>query len=328
MILHRIAAIVTVLTSCVASVGAAMADDQAFITIGTGGVTGVYYPAGGATCKIVNLTRAEHGVRCSVETSLGSISNLDKLSEGGLDFGYVQSDWQHHAVNGTSIFEGSGPFPKLRSVFSLHTETATIVVPKDSDFFELSDLKGAEISVGQDGSGSAATWDALISEFGWSEADLANIARLDMSELSEALCSGRIEAYFVMVGHPASIVEDTLAQCDIRILGIDGPAADVLLDERPYYHASTIDRFYEGQGAPVPSFGVLATFVTSEDMPDRIVATLVRSILENFEGFKRLHPALGQLDMVEMVNRPGAAPLHNGALNYYRERGLLPGAAE
>ncbi|GAB2182743.1 TAXI family TRAP transporter solute-binding subunit [Roseibium sp. LAB1] len=303
---------------------AVKADDQHFITIGTGGVTGVYYPSGGATCKIVNMTRADHGVRCSVETTLGSIANIEKIHSGEIDFGYVQSDWQHHAFLGTSAFQENGPFEDLRSIFSLHAEVATIVVREESPYREFDDLKEAKINIGSKGSGSAASWNALISRLGWTQKDQEGLEELKTSALAEALCSGRIDAYFELIGHPAALIEETQERCDIRLIGIDGEAVDKLLAEFPYYMPADIPAGLYGLAEPAESFGVIATFVTSAKMPEAIVKTLVEAVFENFDSFKRLHPALGRLTEKDMVAYKMPAPLHPGALTYFREKGLVP----
>ncbi|MCK7611335.1 TAXI family TRAP transporter solute-binding subunit [Roseibium sediminicola] len=302
--------------------------DQHFVTIGTGGVTGVYYPSGGATCKIVNRSRAEHGVRCSVETTFGSIDNIEKIRQGEIDFGYVQSDWQSHAYHGTSVFEPAGPFEDLRAVFSLHTEVATIVVREDSEFRTFADLKHARINVGAKGSGSAASWRTLISRLGWTEADQTGLSDLRTSELAEALCTGTVDAFFVLIGHPAALIEETQADCNIRLIGIDGEAVDSLLDEAPYYIAAEIPAGFYGLKQPVPSFGVVATFVTSAKMPDEIVSTMVKALSDHFDSFRLLHPALNNLKLSDMVAADMAAPLHPGALTFYRDQGLLPAPGE
>ena len=301
-----------------------IADEQYFITIGTGGVTGVYYPSGGATCKILNESRAEHGVRCSVETTLGSIANVKQIRSGDLDFGYVQSDWQYHAFHGSSVFEDVGAFDDLRTVFSLHSEAATIVVRADSKFQSFDDLKAARVNVGSEGSGSAASWDVLAERVGWSEADRQNEMGLGSSALAEALCSGEIDAYFALIGHPAALIEETQDQCPIRLIGIENTAVDTLVQETPYYIGTEIPAGIYGLTEPVKTFGAVATFVTSAKMPDTIVSTLVGAVLDNFDDFRELHPALNRLEAKDLVAPEIAAPLHPGALKFFQEQGLLP----
>ncbi|MCV0426084.1 MAG: TAXI family TRAP transporter solute-binding subunit [Roseibium sp.] len=300
------------------------AEEQYFITIGTGGVTGVYYPSGGATCKILNESRSEHGVRCSVETTLGSISNIDQIRSGELDFGYVQSDWQHHAFHGTSVFQDEGAFDDLRTVFSLHSEAATIVVRADSEFQSFDDLKAARVNIGSDGSGSAASWKVLVDKVGWTETDRQNETALGSSALAEALCTGQIDAFFVLIGHPAALIDETQDQCPIRLIGIENSAVDMLVQDTPFYIEAVIPAELYGLPEQIDTFGAVATFVTSAKMPDKIVSTLVGSVLDNFDSFRDLHPALGRLEPEDLVAPETSVPLHPGALKFFHEQGLLP----
>ncbi|MFC6656499.1 TAXI family TRAP transporter solute-binding subunit [Roseibium salinum] len=300
------------------------AQEQVFITIGTGGVTGVYYPSGRAVCQMVNKERARHGVRCSAEATLGSVANIEQIRSAILDFGFVQSDWQHHAYHGTSAFEEDGPFEQLRSVASLHSEVATIVVRADSAFLEFDGLKSAKVNVGGKGSGSQASWEALISRLGWETKDLQHVSYLKTSELADALCTGEIDAYFELIGHPASLIEETQAQCAIRLIGIESKAVDALLREAPYYVNAAIPAELYGFRDPVASFGVVATIVTSANMPETIAYTLVEAVVEHFESFKRLDPALNRLTLDGIVSDRMPAPLHPGALKFFQEQGLLP----
>lgn len=300
------------------------ADDQHFITIGTAGVTGVYYPSGGATCQIVNRSRRDHGIRCSVETASGSISNINNIRSGNLDFGFVQSDWQHHAFLGTSVFEEAGPFKDLRSVFSLHNEVATVAVRAGSEFTEFNDLKGKKVNIGAQGSGSAATWADLIGSLGWTTENQKQLTTLQTSGLADALCMGRIDAYFVLIGHPAGLVNDTQEQCDIRLLGIDGEAVTSLQEQTPYYRPAEIPAGLYNLDEPISSFGVVATFVTSAKMPANIVTTLISSVFDHFDTFTQLHPALSDLTLGDLAAYDMPAPLHPGALKFFHEKGLLP----
>ncbi|CTQ53516.1 TRAP transporter solute receptor, TAXI family [Roseibium album] len=299
------------------------AADQSFVTIGTGGVTGVYYPSGAATCRIVNANRVEHGVRCSAESTLGSISNLNKIKSGELEFGFVQSDWQKHAYQGTSAFQANGPFKELRAVFSLHSEVATVVVRSGSDFHAFDDLKGHRVDVGGKGSGSAASWNALSEGLGWSDQDQTKLSDLKPSELAEALCSDKIDAYFVLIGHPARLIEETQEQCGIRLLGFEQASLAGLTKTMPSYMKIAIPGGLYGLSEPTNSFGVVASLVTSSKMPDRIVYTLVKAVHENFAALTQLHLALSNLKVDDLVKRDKAVPLHPGALKYFQEQGLV-----
>lgn len=326
--LHRFLLTALLLLTGVLQAMSVSASEQSFITIGTAGVTGVYYPSGSAACRLVNQQRAEHGVRCSVEATLGSISNINQIRSGELDFGFAQSDWQHHAFLGTSVFEEAGPFDELRSVFALHAEVATIVVKASSGFRSFNDLKGARINIGSKGSGSEASWNTLVSSLGWTGADRKGFSNRSSSELAEALCNDEIDAYFQLIGHPAALIEETMEQCGIRLIGVGSEDVAAFLKEQPYYRPTSIPAGLYRQDAPTRSFGVLATVVTSAAMPDDIVEALVAAVHENFDDFATLHPALGTLSRKDMVAEGVSVPLHPGAMKYFVDRGMLSSGDE
>ncbi|MGM0569462.1 TAXI family TRAP transporter solute-binding subunit [Marinobacter sp.] len=300
------------------------AQEQRFVTIGTGGVTGVYYPAGGAICRLVNMDRKEHGIRCSVESTGGSVYNLNAIRQGELDLAVAQSDWQYHAYNGTSEFEDEGKDEKLRAVFSLHPEPFTVVASKGSGIKTFEDLEGKRVSVGNPGSGQRATAEVLMEEMGWDMDKFSLAAELKAAEQSQALCDGNIDAFFYTVGHPSGAIKEATTSCDSTIVAVDNDATKTLVDDNPYYRVATIPGgMYRGNDEDVTTFGVAATFVTSSDVDEDVVYEVVKAVFENFDSFKRLHPAFGNLKKEEMVSDALSAPLHKGAEKYYREAGLI-----
>lgn len=310
--------------SLAAGSAAVYAEEQRFVTIGTGGVTGVYYPAGGAICRLVNMDRKEHGIRCSVESTGGSIYNLNAIRQGELDLAVAQSDWQFHAYNGSSEFESDGKNEKLRAVFSLHPEPFTVVASKGSQIKNFEDLEGKRVSVGNPGSGQRATAEVLMEEMGWSMDKFSLAAELKAAEQSQALCDGNIDAFFYTVGHPSGSIKEATTSCDSVLVNVDNEATKKLVDENPYYRVANIPGgMYRGSDEETTTFGVAATFVTSSDVADDMVYEVVKAVFENFDSFKRLHPAFGNLDKSEMVSDALSAPLHPGAEKYYKEAGLL-----
>ena len=179
-----------------------IAADQ-YVTIGTGGVTGVYYPTGGSICRLVNKDRASHGVRCTVESTGGSVYNINTIRAGELDLGVAQSDWQYHAYNGTSKFADAGAFTDLRAVFSVHPEPFTVVARADSGIRDLMDLKGKRVNIGNPGSGQRGTMEVLMEALGWDKSTFALASELKSSEQSKALCDNKIDAMVFTVGHPS-----------------------------------------------------------------------------------------------------------------------------
>jgi TRAP transporter TAXI family solute receptor len=295
-----------------------------FITVGTAGVTGVYYPAGGAICRFVNRTFKEHGYRCAVESTAGSIYNINAIREGKMHIGAAQSDWQYHAYNGSSLFQQYGPFPDLRSLFSLHSEPLTVVVRKDSGIRIFDDLKGKRVSIGEQGSGMYATMRQLMDMKGWKDSDFKKLLELKAIEQGAALCENRIDAMVFSVGHPNGAIQEVSSLCETRIIPVDGPDIQKFLKERPYYSLTVIPGgMYQGTPKDVRTIGVRATFVTSAAISEDEIYTVVSELFDNFDNFKLLHPVFATLNQQTMVREGLLAPLHPGAEKYYREKGLL-----
>ena len=303
--------------------GAALAQ-QTFIAIGTGGVTGVYYPTGGAICRLVNRGRADHGIRCGVESTGGSVFNINAIRNGELEFGVAQSDWQFHAFNGTSRFEEQGAFEDLRAVFSVHPEPFTVVARADAGIANFEDLKGKRVNVGNPGSGQRGTMEVVMEAVGWTMDDFALASELQAAEQSQALCDNNIDAMIYTVGHPSGSIQEATTACDSVLVNVSGDAIDGLVAERPYYRTATIPGgMYRGNDADTMTFGVGATFVSSASVPEEVVYEVVKAVFENIDQFKGLHPAFANLDPAEMANDGLSAPLHAGAEKYFREAGLL-----
>jgi len=301
--------------------GIAMAVERQFVSIGTGGVTGVYYPTGGAICRLVNRNRKQHGVRCSAESTGGSIYNINTIRAGELEFGVAQSDWQYHAYNGTSSFKDQGAFKKLRALFSVHAEPVTVIARDDSEIYSLSDIKGKRFNIGNPGSGNRGTWEVLEAALGWERSDLKLAAEFKSAEMGQALCDGRIDSYFWLVGHPSALTQETLASCDSHLVNVTGPAIDKLVRFSSIYRKATIPAGMYNNKDDIQTYGVGATFISSADVSDEAVYVIVQAVFENFEDFKKLHPAFANLTEMEMISDSLSAPLHDGAIRYYKERG-------
>jgi TRAP transporter TAXI family solute receptor len=295
---------------------------QKFVTIGTGGVTGVYYAAGGAICRLVNKDRKAHGIRCSVESTGGSVYNINTIKGGELDFGLAQSDWQYHAFKGTSAFKDGGPFGDLRAVFSVHPEPFTVLTRKEASIKTFADLKGKRFNVGNPGSGTRASMEELLTALGWKTSDFGLVSELKADEHGAALCDNKIDGFFYGVGHPSANIQDPTTTCGAKLVPLTGPAIDKLLQASPYYAVATIPGgLYNNNPQPTQTYGVMATMVTSSKVPAEMVYQIVKATFENFNEFKGLHPAFATLDPKNMIKDGLSAPLHDGAVKYYKEKG-------
>ena len=296
---------------------------QTFVTIGTGGVTGVYYPTGGAICRLVNKGRKEHNIRCSVESTGGSVFNLNAIREGELEMGVAQSDWQYHAWNGTSKFEDQGKNPDLRAVFSVHAEPVTIVARDDSGIKTFQDLKGKRVNVGNPGSGTRATVEVMFGAVGWTFDDLSLASELQPAEQAQAMCDNKIDAFIYPVGHPAGVISEALSSCASHLVPVEDAGFDKLVADNPFYAKSTIAGAGYSLDYDTPTFGVKATFVTSAKVPDNVVYEVVRAVFDNFDDFRGLHPAFAHLTPEEMIRDGNTAPTHDGAAKYFKEKGWM-----
>ena len=297
---------------------------QQFVTIGTGGVTGVYYAAGGAICRLLNKDRATHGLRCSVESTGGSAYNANAIASRELDFGVAQSDVQFNAFKGEGAFKDSGANDKLRTVFSLHPEPFTVLAHPNAGVTTFEDFKGKRFNVGNPGSGTRASTEVLLAAMGWSLGDFSLASELKADEHGPALCDGKIDGFLYGVGHPSANIQDPTTTCGAKLVPLTGAAVDKLLEQHPYYAKVTIPGgMYNANPDDVQTYGVLATLMTSADVPEEHVYQLVRAVFENFDEFKELHPAFANLDPAAMIANGVSAPLHPGAEKYYREKGWL-----
>lgn len=296
---------------------------QKFMTIGTGGVTGVYYAAGGAVCRLVNKDRSKHGYRCTVESTGGSVANINTINGGDLDFGVAQSDAQFNAIKGLKAFDGKA-VPDLRSVLSLHPEPLTLVARKEANIKGLADLKGKRVAIGNPGSGTRSSVDELMGATGMKASDFAAVSELKPDEHGAALCDNKIDAFFYVVGHPSANIQDPLTTCGAQLVNITGAAVDKLVAANSYYSDARIPaKTYPSQATELDTYGVLATVVTSAKKSDDEVYLFTKAVFDNIEDFKKLHPAFAGLQPEKMIKAGLSAPLHPGAVRYYKEKGWM-----
>ncbi|MBE0492558.1 MAG: TAXI family TRAP transporter solute-binding subunit [Sulfurospirillum sp.] len=293
-----------------------------FITIGTGGVTGTYYPTGGAVCRLVNKLKKETGIRCSVESTGGSVYNINTIRAGELDFGIAQSDTISQALKGEVAFKDN-PYTGVRSVLAIYPELLALVVRTDSGIKKLTDIKGKKINVDIPGSGTRVTAEIVMGAEGVSTKDLSLVSELKSTEGPNMLKDNKIDGYFGVFGHPTANIKDAANSVDAYIVPIDGKNIDALIAKYPYYAKGVISgTFYKGITNDTPSIGVKAVLVTSDKVSDKAVYTVTKAILDNFEEFKKLHPAYKTITPKSLLDGL-TAQQHPGAIKAFKEAGLL-----
>jgi hypothetical protein len=299
-----------------------------YVNIATGSITGVYYPAGGAICRFVNIGRKDHGIRCSSESTGGSVANLNALRKGSTELAIVQSDWQYHAYNGTGFFADQPPFKDLRSILSLYTETFAVGVLANSGIKKIDDIVGKVVNFGPQGSGMYATMEVLSRVKGWNKSSFSSITNLDPTAQVKALCDGKIDVMIYTSGNPNGILQDATQNsnpnCKVKILSIDKDSINKLIKEDPYYVKAIIPGgMYRGNPDDITTFGVKATLVASKDVPDDVIYNVTKAVFSDLDNFKTLHPVFSGLNKKESIKDGNSAPLHTGAIRYYKEAGLL-----
>lgn len=302
--------------------------DEVFVTIGSGDISGVYFPAGLAIAKILDHKRPVYGIRAAVEATTGATFNLNAITAGYLEFGLTQSDYQYEAVNGLADWVAKGPQNQLRALFSLHHESVTLVAAVDSGIRALADLKGKRVSIGNPGSSQHRIVMDALEAAGLDPKRDMTVLRVMASDAPTLLQDRLIDAFFFTVGHPSEAVRMALAgERKTRIVPIRGPGIDKLIDTKPFYLKTVIPvrRLYPDadDAVDVPTLGVVATLCTSATVPADVVYTLTKEVFENLEIFRQAHPAFHDLSKEGML-KALSAPIHPGALAYYMETGLIP----
>lgn len=297
---------------------------QNFVTIGTGGQTGVYYVVGQSICRLLNRGSSEHGIRCNAPSSGGSVANVNAIRGGEMDMGVVQSDIQYKAYQGVENFAEAGPFGEMRALFALHGEPLTVVARRDANINDIRDLKGKRVNIGNPGSGQRDTMDVVMAALGWTRSDFAMASELSAAEQAAALGDNNVDAMVYVAGHPNGSIQEATTTVDAVLVSVAGEEIDNLIEERPFYARATIPGgLYRGNDQDVQTFGVRATLVASTAAPEETVYQTVKAVFENFDRFKRLHPAFADLSEEQMISEGLSVPLHDGAIRYYKERGWL-----
>ncbi len=293
------------------------------MVIGTGGVTGVYFPAGGAICRLINEAQTSLNLRCLVESTSGSVENLEALRSGDREFGVVQSDWLYHAYRGTSKFADVGAHPELRAVLQLHAEPLTLVARADADIEEVEDLAGNRVSLGELGSGQRGLMETLMRGLGWSQSTFAQVSELPPREQVQALCEGQVDAAAFATGHPNGLLKEVTTRCDSVLVQVTGPVVDRFVEDFPFYRKTTLpEGMYRGTSRPIETFGVGALLVTTTQVPEDVVYGVTQTVLKQLADLQQMHPAFSQLRPEEMADAGRVVPIHAGAERSLKEAGL------
>lgn len=322
----RLARLTALAISVLTLLGApARAESDRPLIIGSGAVTGIYFPTAGAVQRLVN--DQNETIRLAVQSTNGSIANLEALASGKLDMAIAQSDWTYYAHKG-----GMPPFAQgnadLRTILALHSELLAIIVKADSGINDLDGLKGRRINLGPASSGPRNLMTAVFQTLNWGVGEMGALLDLPFAEQATALCSGQVDAIVYLVPHPNAAVQDALSRCATRMLPLSGPSVDQLIANNPFYSKSVIPgNTYPGQATDVPTFGVRALLLATAKLPDDVAYAVAKAAYGNAAQLNTLHPSLARLTAPDMKPTAYGLPLHPGAEKYLREAGLITAPA-
>jgi TRAP transporter TAXI family solute receptor len=294
------------------------------INLTTGIPGGVYHPVGNAICRMFNLEGEHEAMPCVAVSSDGSVANIQRVESGDSAFGLSQTDVAVAAYHSEGPFAAAGPDPKLRTVIALYPEAFTVVARADTGIRDFQDLSGKRVGIGTTGVGYNFTRDVIRGSYGWTTSGPERVLEFAPAEQNQALCTNKVDAIIFEAGHPNGLTQEATTDCGARLVRVAGQPIDRLLATHPYYIASIIPGgMYADNPDDVPTIGTRAVLVSSSDQPDELVFAMVKAVFDNFAVFRQLHPALSTLAIREMVPSGLVIPIHPGALNYYREVGLI-----
>ena len=299
--------------------------EEKTMTIGTGNVTGVYYGVGSAVAKMHNEKRKEFGTWMLNQATEGSEYNIVGVLKKDFDFGLAQANFLYYALRGEWLWDNK-PQEDLRAVMALHTESLTLLAAVDSGIAKPIDLKGKRVNIGAPGSSDQQTSVPVMEHLGLNLETDTVVSRFPTYLASEKIQSRRIDAYFFTVGHPnLSVIEAAAGQRKIRIVPFSNEFIDFLEKQEPYVTRSEVDvHYYENlkNDSPVSTVGLKAILFTRADVDNQSVYRVVKQVVENFDLFRRQHPALADLTVKDLVSK-AVLPLHPGAERYFTEAGII-----
>jgi TRAP transporter TAXI family solute receptor len=312
----------------------AAAQDLKFFTIGTGGTAYTYYPVGGVIANAISKPPGsrpcEEGGSCGVDgliasavSSRGSVDNVNAIISGLRNSGFAQSDVAYWAYTGTGTMEGKAPAEDLRTIAALFEEHIHLVALADSGINSVADLKGKRVSLDEPGSGTYVDANMILEAAGVSSDDISAEA-LKGGAAAEALRNGKIDAFFVVAGYPTGSLVELASAADIKLVPIDGPAADALTEKYGFFAKSDIpEGAYEGI-ATTPTVAVGAQWFTSAKEDDELIYQITKALWnEKSRKLLDVGHAKGKSITLETALNGIGVPLHPGAERFYKEAGLI-----
>lgn len=316
--------------------GSLRAQNMRLFRIGTGGIAGTYYPIGGLIAAVISqppgARSCEEGGSCGVpglvaivQSSNGSVANVEGIGTGQIESGFVQSDVAYGAYTGTGAFAEREPVPGLRALASLYMESMQLVARADSGIESVADLRGRRVSLDSRGSGTQIDAVLALEAFGLDEDDL-DAVYLKPEQSIRLLAAGDLDAFFIVAGYPTPSVREAAADQGARLIPIDGPAVDALIERYPFFSRDRIPAGLYAGVPPTPTLGVLAQWLVHERLDEALAHDVTAALWHpTHRPVLDTGHAKGREITLDTALDGLGIPLHPGAERFYRGIGRLAG---
>ena len=287
---------------------------RTFLSLGTGGTGGIYYPLGGALAS--RLSIADEGRQYTAEVSGGSVENINRLAAGQIDLAFVLGVTAFQAQAGQGDWEV--PVSGLRVLAPLYPNLTHVLVPAGSEAAGIADLAGQRVSVGAAGSGTEQVARHLLAAYGLTYDDI-DPQYLSFNESSSALRDGAIDAAVMSVGFPAAAVLEATTTAGVRLLPVDPDVIAAMRDEHPYYTTTMLPELaYPGVEVAIPMLTVQNWMVGMDSLDDEVVTILLNILAEDRVSLEQVHAMAKQIDLDRLGDAP--IPLHAATQSWISQR--------
>lgn len=308
LFLSMMLAVIMIISGCGGKVSLKMA---------TGGTTGTYYAYSGAVSQV--LASKLNNVSFDVQSTGASKANIYLVADKEADIAIVQNDVMYYASKGIDLFEGEGAVEGFSAMAGCYAEVCQIV--SKSDITSIEDLRGKRVSVGDIGSGCEFNARQILDAYGMSFDDI-QVNNLSFGDSATALKDAKIDAFFCVAGAPTTAIVELATSNSINILRIDDEHADKLIADYPFYTKFDVPGgAYKGVDSNVQTVAVVATYIVSNDLDDKLVYDMTKALFENAGEIAKAHPKGAELNAEYSVSGISIS-IHPGALKYYKEIGV------
>ena len=319
MLLKKMAAAAACLLLSAAVLTGCGTSEAQILWIGAGGQGGTYYNYATELSSYINKAHKE--LAPEARTTAGSAANLRLIGKNFLDMAIVQGDILESAVEGRGIYEEPQDLTGISAAAALYTEAVQIVVRSDAGISSVSDLKGKEVSVGEEESGVRQNATQILEANGLTTSDI-NIHYMSFADSADAMRSGSLDAFFVTAGAPTEAIEELAEDMSITLLSLDQTTMDILEGLYTSYVTVTIPAgTYTGQTEEVMTLGVKAVLVVSNAISDEVVKDVISTIFDKQSELHKLTPNESELT-ADFASSNIAIGFHSGAVSYYADKGI------